>query len=68
MVTSPGPSSAGIAAVYLLAEVSNGSDRNTELKQRQQQWEAGEVHHLVAGVLGQQHTGHQSRENKAMQQ
>ena len=31
----------------LLAEVPDGSDRNAELKQRLQLWEAGEVHDLI---------------------
>ena len=51
----------------LLAEVPDGSDRNTQLKQLLQLLEAGEVHDLVGRILGQQHTGQQTREKKTVQ-
>ena len=42
-------------------------DRNTELNQRLQKWEAGEAHDLTGRVLGQQHIWHRNSESKKMQ-
>ena len=44
----------------LLAEISDGCDRNEELKRRRQTREAGEVHDLNEKVLGQKHIRHQA--------
>ena len=41
----------------LLAEVPKGSDRDSELKLRQQMWEARRVSELIFKILGQQHSG-----------
>ena len=41
----------------LLAEILKGVDRNSELKQRLQLWEWGQVSVLICKVLGQQNSG-----------
>ena len=41
----------------LLAEIPKGVDRNSELKQRLQLWEWGQVSVLICKVLGQQNSG-----------
>ena len=41
----------------LLAVIPKGVDRNSELKQRRQLWEAGQVSVLIGKVLGQQNSG-----------
>ena len=46
---------------------SHGLDRNTELKQRLQLWEAGEIHDLVGRFLGQQHSQLPSRRKRTGQ-
>ena len=41
----------------LLAEIPRGVDRNSELKQRLQLWQPGQVSVLICKVLGQQNSG-----------
>ena len=41
----------------LLAEVPNGTDRNSELKLRLGMWDAEQVSELVSRILEQQHSG-----------
>ena len=41
----------------LLAEIPKGVDWNSELKQRLQLWESGQVSVLIGKVLGQQNSG-----------
>ena len=41
----------------LLAEILNGVDRNSELKQRLQLWESGQITALIGLVPGQQNSG-----------
>ena len=63
VVTSPGPSCAVVAAACCLQTFP----RSTELKQRLQLWEAGEIHELVGKILGQQHSGPPSRRKRTKQ-